>query len=140
MVPQKCDGPCGRTLMIWDCTTFWCRTGDTHDDLGEIHLCDDCLPPTKVKVDKRMLLDFKYKNDPEPIVRRPKAEPLGFSEPEDGSEARYDKRKAEHPWLKHTAWWFVHNCVAHVLIGILPLKPFFTFHDWTSRKMHGKDA
>lgn len=152
MVPQKCDGPCGRTLMIWDCTTFWCRAGEERNDLGKIHLCDDCLPPTKVTVDKLMLLDFKRKalhHSASPAEleefaaaqRAMKREhDAGFTEPEDGSEARYDKRKAEHPWLKHTAWWFVHNCVAHVLIGILPLKPFFTFHDWTSRKMHGKDA
>jgi len=133
--------------MIWDCTTFWCRIGEGHNDLGEINLCGDCLPRANIKVNKMMLLNFAHKRvhppvhiDPEPIVRRPKAEPLGFTGPEDGSEARYDKRKAEHPWFKHTAWWFVHNCVAHVLIGILPLKLFFDFHDWTSRKMHGKNA
>lgn len=124
--------------MIWDCTTFWCRAGEDHNDLGKIHLCDDCLPPTKVNVDKLMLLDFKYKKDQKPTVSRPKTEPLGFSEPEDGSEARYNKRKTEHPWWKHTGWWLVHNCISHVLIGVLPLKPFFQFHDWTSRKMHGR--
>jgi hypothetical protein len=156
MVPQKCDGPCQRTLMVWDVTTVWCRFGD---DLGEAHLCRDCLPRERFEVDKEMSLDFKRKKTPEEKAKTAtrlqelEADTLvkmrqavfaakrfdpGFTKPEPGSEVRYDKRKAEHPWLKHTAWWFVHNCVAHVLIGILPLKPFFQFHDWTSRKMHGK--
>lgn len=32
-------------------------------------------------------------------------------------------------------WWLVHNLIAHVLIGLFPFKPFFQFHDWTSRRM-----
>jgi len=62
----------------------------------------------------------------------------GFDDPEDGSEARYDKRVAERPWLSHRLWWFVHNVISHPLIGIAPWRPFFRFHDWTSRRMHGR--
>jgi hypothetical protein len=115
--------------MIWDTHLFETKVyeGNSYVALRG-HLCDDCLPLERL-TDRRPIEDNRLKS---------KLKLGDFTKPEDGSEARYDKRKAERPWLKHTAWWFVHNCVAHVLIGILPLKPFFEFHDWTSRKMHGK--
>ncbi len=49
---------------------------------------------------------------------------------EDGSKNRFDR-----VFKNHYGWWLVHNLVAHILIGILPIKPFFDFHDWTSIKM-----
>jgi hypothetical protein len=142
--------------MIWDVTTVWCRRPV---GIGEAHICRDCLPLEKFEEDKEVELDFRRIKTPEEKAKTASRlqeieadtrvkmraaifgnQPFdpGFTKPEDGSEVRYDKRKSEHPWWKHTGWWFVHNCVAHVLIGILPLKPFFQFHDWTSRKMHGK--
>lgn len=63
-----------------------------------------------------------------------------FSHPEDGSEKRYEERRGQRPWLSHTFWWLVHNCVAHPLIGFIPIKRTFQFHDWTSRRMHGLDG
>lgn len=63
---------------------------------------------------------------------------FGFNDVEDGSQERYRKRKTVVPWSKHTAWWLVHNCLAHPLIGVLPVRMAFQFHDWTSRKMHGR--
>jgi hypothetical protein len=62
----------------------------------------------------------------------------GFDQPEDGSEERYVRRRQARPWAAHTTWWVVHNAVAHPLIAILPVRPLFQFHDWTSRKMHGR--
>lgn len=62
----------------------------------------------------------------------------GFTAPEDGSADRYHDRKKKVPWARHTFWWVVHNSVAHPLIAVLPVGPMFNFHDWTSRKMHGK--
>lgn len=51
---------------------------------------------------------------------------------EDGSAARYaDKFRYRY------GWWLVHNLVAHVLIGVAPVRLAFAFHDWTSRKMRG---
>lgn len=38
----------------------------------------------------------------------------------------------------HHFWWFMHNCVAHFLIGVCPIKTFFQFHDYTSDKINGK--
>lgn len=38
--------------------------------------------------------------------------------------------------LVHHFWWFVHNVICHPLIGICPIKPFFEFHDFTSRKIN----
>ena len=67
----------------------------------------------------------------------PKQGERGFNQPEDGSQDRYIGRRAHTPWGSHMFWWLVHNNVAHFLIGVLPFKPFFKFHDWTSRKMHG---
>ena len=59
---------------------------------------------------------------------------------EDGSEERFHERIAIHkekevPVQHHHFWWFMHNCVAHFLIGICPIKLFFRFHDWTSKKI-----
>lgn len=39
---------------------------------------------------------------------------------------------------EHHFWWFVHNCVAHPLIGVLPVKSTFDFHDYTSDKINCK--
>ena len=63
---------------------------------------------------------------------------FGFAVPEDGSGERYATRLETRPWLAHSAWWFVHNCIAHPLIGVFPRRPAFRFHDWTSRRMHGR--
>ena len=63
---------------------------------------------------------------------------VGFDRPEPGSEQRYLERSSVRPWAAHTFWWVIHNVVAHPLIGVLPLRPAFKFHDWTSYKMHGK--
>jgi len=63
----------------------------------------------------------------------------GFDRPEPGSEERFDKRSTQVPWVIHTFWWLVHNLVAHPLIGLIPVKRSFDFHDWTSYKMHGKE-
>lgn len=38
--------------------------------------------------------------------------------------------------LRHHFWWFVHNCIAHILIGVCPVNVFFRFHDYTSRKIN----
>ena len=64
-------------------------------------------------------------------------EPRGFDEPEDGAQARFEARRAARPWIAHRLWWLVHNAVSHPLIGLVPRRPLFRFHDWTSRKMHG---
>lgn len=40
--------------------------------------------------------------------------------------------------LVHHFWWFTHNCIAHPLIGVLPLKRLFDFHDFTSLKINGR--
>lgn len=56
---------------------------------------------------------------------------------------RIDKfRKAEKrfPMLQHYFWWVMHNCVTHLLIGLVPIKPFFQFHDWTSVKLNAGEA
>lgn len=89
---------------------------------------------------------------------------FNFEEIEDGSEARFSKRqrvwegkevfdpnmvsKSPHPEtftinprdlprVKHFVWWLIHNCVAHPIIGVAPVKVAFDFHDWTSRKLNG---
>lgn len=47
-------------------------------------------------------------------------------------------RKNNRSVLIHHFWWFVHNCVSHPAIGVLPVKPTFRFHDWTSDKINSK--
>lgn len=133
MVPKKCDGQCQRVLLIWDLR----RT-----DAG-MYLCNDCLIP---KEPVPMSLGEQLKYNPLAVQEeiwipiRPKNEEKydpGFDEPEPGSEERYGTRLKGRPWLSHTFWWVIHNCVAHFLIGIAPIKSLFKFHDWTSYKMHG---
>ena len=65
------------------------------------------------------------------------------SSDETGAEERFEKRVQsfkdnDRPLIKHHLWWFIHNCVAHPLIGVLPNKATFDFHDWTSKKINGK--
>lgn len=38
--------------------------------------------------------------------------------------------------LPHHFWWFVHNCVAHPAIGLVPVPQTFAFHDYTSKKIN----
>jgi hypothetical protein len=65
-------------------------------------------------------------------------EQYGFTKPEDGSENRYDERRERVSPARHAFWWWVHNCIAHPLIGVVPRRFAFEFHDWTSRKLHGR--
>lgn len=78
-------------------------------------------------------------------IRSSDAERLmfGFDKPEDGSEERFHQRldvfdQKKKPRLVHHFWWIVHNCLAHPMIGIIPIKSFFDFHDWTSRKINAE--
>lgn len=41
-----------------------------------------------------------------------------------------------HPVIEHHFWWLLHNNIAHTLIGLIPIKWFFEFHDWTSKKLN----
>lgn len=41
------------------------------------------------------------------------------------------------PRTLHHFWWLMHNGVAHPLIAVAPVKPFFDFHDYTSDKING---
>lgn len=66
------------------------------------------------------------------------SEKYGFTQPEDGSEARFEARSERQAAMRHTFWWLVHNAVAHPLIAFVPRHFAFEFHDWTSRKLHGK--
>lgn len=63
---------------------------------------------------------------------------------EDGSEERFRERLAKHDDAygsrrRHHLWWLVHNCLAHPLIGVCPIRPFFRFHDWTARRINLAD-
>ncbi len=47
-------------------------------------------------------------------------------------------RILKKPVALHHFWWFVHNCVAHPLIGLIPIRVTFEFHDFTSRKINAR--
>lgn len=53
---------------------------------------------------------------------------------------KFRKAEKSFPILQHYFWWVMHNCVTHFLIGIVPIKPFFQFHDWTSVKLNAGEA
>lgn len=106
----------------------------------------------KQRLERRKRFFDEMKKDPEGFERaldevfarkdeeHPLQKEFGFTVPEDGSEERYQERRKKYnvPWTTHTFYWVIHNAVAHPLIGVCPIKPFFKLHDWTSRKMHGK--
>jgi len=60
------------------------------------------------------------------------------------SHARYKhrlkrfKRYKKFPRLQHGFWWFLHNCIAHLAIGLFPCKATFWTHDYTSNKLNLK--
>lgn len=71
-------------------------------------------------------------------------EHLDRDDHENGSAERYAERVKVHRDTygnkrRHLFWWLVHNCVAHPLIGVLPIRATFDFHDWTSRRINAKD-
>jgi len=43
-----------------------------------------------------------------------------------------------HPVIEHHFWWLTHNWLARFMIGLIPVKPFFDFHDWTSKKLNAE--
>lgn len=63
-----------------------------------------------------------------------------FDAPELGSAKRFESRMAKNPHpaskIRHLGWWVVHNVVSHPLIGLLPFRWAFDFHDWTSVKLN----
>ena len=73
---------------------------------------------------------------------------LGFIKEEAdelGSEGRYPARQEKFvdknkkaPYAQHRAWWMIHNCVAHLMIGVWPCHTTFKFHDWTSQKLNAE--
>lgn len=110
----QCSGPCRGKVIVFDAS-----------EINGKWYCEPCEE-----------LVFKFKT--QQVLTPPKIIVAGFTEPEDGSQKRYVDRRKKQPWLAHTAWWIVHNAIAHPLIAVAPWQPFFQFHDWTSRKMHGR--
>jgi len=110
------------------------------DCVAEKRRLDDMAPETPV-VDIRAFQEAKLQEAlAENETLRARAEAAGFVHPEDGSEDRYRDRVAvgRISPAAHRFWWLVHNAVAHPLIAVAPRRPFFRFHDWTSRKLHGR--
>lgn len=63
-----------------------------------------------------------------------------------GAGARYQRRK--HLWVKnhrvlprvrHHAWWVLHNCVSHPLMGLRASPTTVLFHDWTSMHLNQRN-
>ena len=46
------------------------------------------------------------------------------------------KTNKSFPRTRHAFWWLLHNCVAHIAIGLVPVKASFALHDWTSKKLN----
>ncbi len=138
MVPVTCN-VCQKRVMLWDARPVFAYEYD-HKAMGHkvlsANVCNDCLPDDRLREEPTRKPHHNVELDA--AVDIYSEEPAPFSQTEEGSQDRFDKRKREVPWLKHTFWWLVHNCVAHPLIGVLPFTPLFKFHDWTSVKMHGR--
>jgi len=118
---------CNKDIIIFDLEPT--ATGYRHKDKYK----DDCQP-----------LATQFTLSPQRVEQLSKhvlQQQFGFDKPEDGSERRFTssvKQTAVVPWIKFRMWWLIHNAVAHPLIAVAPRKTFFKFHDYTSRRMHGR--
>jgi DNA-directed RNA polymerase subunit RPC12/RpoP len=140
---EPCAG-CGENTIIFDLTRT--KTG---------YFCKKCSDKVIEEIAKDPKLQDAVKafaeSRPEATGRHPLQREFGFDKPEDGSERRFVFNAVKHgerppgvtqpvtvPWVKYRFYWWLHNVVAHSLIGIAPRRTFFRFHDWTSRKMYGR--
>lgn len=145
---EPCSG-CGNDTIIFDLTKtrhgYYCKACQ-EKVIDEIAKDPAVQEAAKVLAANRAKLQAERDAQKHPLQRE-----FGFDKPEDGSERRFvfdavkngesmpgQKQKVTVPWVKYRFWWFVHNAVAHPMIAIAPRRTFFQFHDYTSRKMHGK--
>lgn len=122
---------CGEEAIVWDLEKIG---GGWRHRRGE---CPSTTPTVRLR---RMPTHEESAADAVDSASYAKVDPAeiqGFDRPEHGSARRFDERKSRLPWLAHRFWWLVHNAVAHPLIAVMPIRPLFRFHDWTSKKMHG---
>lgn len=96
--------------------------------------------PEMDEVFDKLAQDEGYENLDDMVKKQSEEFP---SSDETGAEQRFEGRvavfqKENKPVYKHHFWWFVHNCIAHPMIGVWPSKKSFDFHDWTSKKINGK--
>ena len=127
---EDCAG-CGSSTIIFDLTRtrrgYFCK-GCQEKVIEEIAKDPAVQEAAKAFHDARTI---RVEDELRPIspIRPNIQDEFGFKKPEDGSEERYKKRQLDVPWAKHQFWWFVHNNIAHPLIGVLPFRVFFRFHD-----------
>jgi hypothetical protein len=64
--------------------------------------------------------------------------------PHSTTESRYISR-AHNIWdtrrfggIRYYFWWVIHNTVVHPVLGLVPCRLTFKWHDWASRKLNGK--
>jgi hypothetical protein len=140
---EPCAG-CGSDTIIFDLTKT--KRG---------YFCKQCQEKVIDEIAKdpaiqAAVIEFNKAREQRDAEKHPLQKEFGFDKPEDGSERRFvhsavkngqsmpwQDQKVTVPWVKFRFWWWVHNVVAHSLIGVLPRRTFFRFHDYTSRKMHG---
>lgn len=53
-------------------------------------------------------------------------------------ERKFIKQDKRFPRAQHRFWWIMHNCIAHVAIGLFPHSKTFWLHDWTSKKLNAE--
>lgn len=139
---EECSG-C--YVITMDHKTFfdtWYTVSQVKDKSRGKHYCPPCAQA-------RFALPKSEAEVPPKKEYHPLQKEFGFNAPEDGSAIRYDDDLQSHgawihdgvkavvPWLQFRFWWWLHNCVAHFVIGIVPITATFRFHDYTSRRMHG---
>lgn len=62
---------------------------------------------------------------------------------EHGAAWRYEERREK--WraagvrfaeIRHFGWWFLHNAIAHPLLGLSPNRATIWLHDWSSQHLN----
>lgn len=113
----------------------WCKDcGATHGPFNKV--CTECGC-------EEFLFDPPANQHPRRHRPATKVQPVSFNlknqgegqSQDKGAQLRYKERQKKISFIKLSPWWVLHNCVAHPLIGVLPFKPLFQFHDWTARKI-----
>jgi len=92
-----------------------------HSELARYQAEDDAW---KDEMDRQTILESERRHELEDV---------------NGAAGRYEVRKKwfqndgePNPKLRHQAFWFIHNCVAHPMLGLFPNRQAVQFHSLTS--------
>lgn len=119
----------GRPIAVFDDAEKWINCRHSRTPLPETTRLEDWIPGG----DEHRVNEWKFWG----ILNANKGRTTGeMKSPPNKEKVKFNKNIAV---AEHHFWWFVHNCIAHPIIGLLPHKKTFAFHDYTSDKLNSKN-